>query len=383
MVRLERLIQWEQAELSFSQIHDLPLEELFSGVRFRQYGEDNLDAMSEFRQLLQKLSRLGRKLGDHGLIAQPDAEDCLVASSSQKNIGVIWKTSSLYRDEIYDYSYESALSVRYARKALAKFDDLVRLIAGPNSSSQTDGGVQSFVEELLLLDDEELLLLDSDLVVIYRSLPALVHPILIYLEWWLRLVPNHPYPLADWAAESPYAEILRKAPVAPDIGNYRLFIDSIRSQESPRHELSRLFSICFACPSMLKKQELIRHLAKTTKQQARNDSVTKLRPQELPQKQYVKAVKPAGSPAVLEKNFESKQLKREAIEALRQIQANNYSHYVQLKKAYIDSLTDEKRKLIKEVESRLKPAIFDEHLRNSLVKFLMEHPSLWKKSENS
>lgn len=383
LVRLEKLIQWEQVELSFSQLHDLPLGQLFEGVRLRDYGEENPEALSQFRQVLRKLTRLGRKLGDHGLLSEPDSEDCLLANRQNNDPIVMWKTSRLYLDQVSDDHYESLLSVRYARKALARMDELLRMIMGPSVQTQVEENVLRFVKDVIALDDEELLLADSDLVVVYSSSPALVHPFLIYLEWWMRLLPNHPFPLPDWALDSPFAFILTKSSNEPSLENYREFIDSIRSQESPQHALARLFSVCFACPDMLKKQELIRHLAKTTKQQSREETMPKAaKLQESSLKVGRSSRGTSSSLLTTEKTQESKQLKWEAAEALKNLQSHDHQRYLQLKKAYIDSLTDEKRKLILEVESRLKPSIFDEHLRSSLVKFLIERPDLWKKSEN-
>ena len=66
-----------------------------------------------------------------------------------------------------------------------------------------------------------------------------------------------------------------------------------------------------------------------------------------------------------------------AAEELQKIRTGSSGQYLQLKQRYLESLDLQGRQLICDIEQRLAPELFEEHLRHGLVRYMIEHPSAW------
>jgi hypothetical protein len=81
------------------------------------------------------------------------------------------------------------------------------------------------------------------------------------------------------------------------------------------------------------------------------------------------ALKPdAGQSALL-------RIAREELEKMMKADVRSFSA---LKESYLKSLEEPQRQLMCDVERRMKPQLFDQQLKQRLVRFMVEHPAAWK-----
>jgi len=66
-----------------------------------------------------------------------------------------------------------------------------------------------------------------------------------------------------------------------------------------------------------------------------------------------------------------------AAEELQKIRNGNFSQYFQLKQRYLESLDLQGREVIRDIEQRLAPVLFEEHLRHAIIRYMVDHPSAW------
>jgi hypothetical protein len=374
LLRIEKLMQWSQNQVHLDQTYEVALAELFDGLKLRHIQSSELEpSMSAFMLKLRKATRLGQKLAEHGVLHIAGETAYYPVDMRDASIQLIWQASELYISELEDDYYEQKVCEYYAAKSLVHAEDLARMIAGPNLFNEIKPNLTRFVDWFKgqLLSDGSFESDVSELFCVYKDYPALVHPYLLFLEWSVRLMTEHPFPLPDWAVASPYAQVILSSNNLFDVESYKAFTSQILKHPAPKRELRRLFSCCMACPTMLKNQELIRHLAKTT---TRGIQVEK--------PDVLLEAKPAKTRANVDVEVASKNLarsaKHQALDTLNHMRLNQGDKYEQLKTSYIKMLEPEKRKLVLEVKSRLQPKVFDDHLKNSLVKFMLEHPALWQ-----
>ena len=377
LLRIEKLMQWSQSQVHLDQSYEVSLAALFDGLKLRQSQTSELEpVVSDFMLKLRKIMRLGQKLAEHGVLRITDDHKYYPVDMRNAQIQLMWQATELYVSELDDDYYERKVCEYLAAKSLVHTEDLARMIAGPSLFDLVKGELTKFVDwfKSQLLSDGDFDASGFSLYCVYEDYPALVHPYQIYLEWSIRLMTDHPLPLPDWAIASPYAHAITQSNNLFDIGSYQSFIEIISQHPAPKRELRRLFSCCMACPAMLKNQELIRHLAKTTTRGIQVEKPEVLETKQIKAKQQVDVESTSRSVA--------RSSKHQVLEALNHMRLNHSDKYEQLKTSYIKMLEPEKRKLVLEVKSRLQPKVFDDHLKNSLVKFMLEHPSLWQESSD-
>jgi hypothetical protein len=84
---------------------------------------------------------------------------------------------------------------------------------------------------------------------------------------------------------------------------------------------------------------------------------------------------PASSP--------SSRIMKIAADELQKIKKNHPERYAELKKAYLDSLDEGGRKLIYDVQKQMQSHLFEEHLRQRILRFMVENPGAWRSAESS
>ncbi|MEY4630727.1 MAG: hypothetical protein RIQ81_847 [Pseudomonadota bacterium] len=67
-----------------------------------------------------------------------------------------------------------------------------------------------------------------------------------------------------------------------------------------------------------------------------------------------------------------------AADELKKMRAGGSGQYHRLKQKYFESLDPAGRSMIRDMQQRLAPEVFDTHLGHVLVRFMIEHPSSWQ-----
>jgi hypothetical protein len=78
----------------------------------------------------------------------------------------------------------------------------------------------------------------------------------------------------------------------------------------------------------------------------------------------------------------SSRMMKIAADELQKIKKNHPEQYAELKKAYLDSLDEGGRKLIFDVQKRMQSHLFEEHLRQRILRFMVENPGAWRSAES-
>ena len=80
---------------------------------------------------------------------------------------------------------------------------------------------------------------------------------------------------------------------------------------------------------------------------------------------------------LLPKVDQQRDKRKMALLELQRLRDQEPSRYLELKRQYKGTLDDSSVKIIEEVERRLKPKVFEDHIKNSLIKFMLENPQSW------
>ncbi len=74
-------------------------------------------------------------------------------------------------------------------------------------------------------------------------------------------------------------------------------------------------------------------------------------------------------------------LMRTAALELGQLERANQTQYQELRRSYLSSLDEIGQKLIRDVQQRMQPHVFEEHLRKRIIRFMVENPGVWSISQ--
>jgi hypothetical protein len=76
-------------------------------------------------------------------------------------------------------------------------------------------------------------------------------------------------------------------------------------------------------------------------------------------------------------------LMRTAALELGQLERKNQTQYQELRRSYLASLDEIGQKLIRDVQQRMQPHVFEDHLRKRIIRFMVENPGVWSVSQGS
>jgi hypothetical protein len=74
-------------------------------------------------------------------------------------------------------------------------------------------------------------------------------------------------------------------------------------------------------------------------------------------------------------------MRRIAADELAKMRSSHPDRYKDLKRVYLESLDEVGRRLMVDVQRRMQPTMFEEHLRQRLVRFMVDNPGAWRSSD--
>jgi hypothetical protein len=187
----------------------------------------------------------------------------------------------------------------------------------------------------------------------------------LYVEWMCRLQPGCKWPLPYEFKSYGFLQSF----VAKDIHQFK-FLESYENFVKFMNDDSNIVSFLSHLP-------FATLTAKSTQTSATfenfiHDCKTYMQPVERARPAYARGDKPENG---------SITLRQAAMKRLEKMRASARDSYAGLVKAYLESLDESSRRIILDVQKHMKPDMFDQHLNNRMLHFMVENPTLWQHNE--
>lgn len=350
-LRLLKAMQWSQNLAKLDGSFFCGLGDLFEGMEEQFTGLKS----PPHEHYLRLLRRLGQKLLEHGILDDWMHGD-FVAIPANVSSGILWRgvSSQIFDDGISNFRNHAA-DILWHRQYLKSHEQVFKLLS---LESYDEALVSKLRSNLQIATEEDPVLVSSPVCLAGSRVVSLGA---LYSEWLLRQLPNHPLPLPEEIRSSdivkqcylPNADLDGLAKFAKILDDRTDIVDSLTSVPG----VTLVSQVSTLDPFIRNKLE-----------QGRIASSAIGSPNSLkPRSQAKRPDQPASSI----------QLKKVAASELARIRSEDLSKYSALKSDYIKSLDEKSRRIIGEVQKRLQPSVFEDHIRHSLIKFMVDHPDMW------
>ncbi len=283
-----------------------------------------------------------RRLYDHGFLSQLEVEDSTYLPFSQKGLQVYWQRPISTFEEKGSRHFCGRVAYLETQRFLHVSSLLAQLGKGVPAAHLKS--IKDHVLSALRTKATKSLLSHFILLEAGVILPS----VLLFLEWVLRMHPDHAVPLPsvmrEWM-QGCNLDALSEQPIA--------CLESFqeRVEDAPATWLSWMQEIPTFTIARLSAELTI---------QARVE------------------VQPAESivaPAVAAAEKLDRIQTRTELETMR---SRSQTSYLQLYKTYLTSLDPKSRQLIATIKEQLKPKAFEEQITQRLVTYMVEHPQTWR-----
>ncbi|MFW7377920.1 MAG: hypothetical protein ACOH5I_03810 [Oligoflexus sp.] len=373
-LRLEKAMQWEQKLLRLDGAVGEQLADIFRDMSFSKKKSAIVNP-SRFAQSLRILRRLGRRLVDHGILLESGEFEYSSLSDSQQGPILSWLLAPHYLADLAANDYEMNVVADFDRRR--DWKSLLAIFAGPKEIGRWQG-IENLWLEWLAMPRDEFNTQSMDCVVessfLYSSRP-------LFLELLIRYASTHPLTLHDEIKDGPYHAIFESG-AAPE-EKYRSFCEELLRSEDQQRELKRLFSLSLGNQRNQNQPQVLEHLVSSSSLLHSRDHFGHQLPKPNSIRKEVRQQIVEKPPETSPQQDEARsipRLKQEAAEELAKMRKFDRKKYQKLKESYLETLDPEKKKIIFEVKQRLQPEVFDDHLKQSLVKFMLENPRHWRPS---
>ncbi|MBM4251294.1 MAG: hypothetical protein FJ146_04945 [Deltaproteobacteria bacterium] len=389
-LRLERGMQWEFRWLQLEGIFGIPLGELFASMSIPE--QRGVELASELAKRLRVINKLGRKLVDQGFMASTVQDQYLAfgGPSEHRPTGpmMVWQASRerLASDATHAYRRAAAHAI-----VQGWFGDSEPLLLQLCFDDATVGSVAPIASGMW----RELAKIPAD----RQPMPLDVQPGQILLpqalfyEYCLRSHPACLWPLPSGVAGGPLGELIRD-PRAPDLvvrfEKFWAYVESDLELQQALNDEPMMTLSSAATRGVIEVATALRQRLTT-----RPDTTTMMvspseaKPRLIAQVPAASSREPTAQvndkplrPAAVSGALAARMMKT-ASEELAKMRASDLTRYEQLKKAFFASLDDTSRKLLLDVQKRIQPNLFDEQLRQRLVRFMVENPGSWRSADVS
>jgi uncharacterized protein YeaO (DUF488 family) len=328
-VRLENAIQWsEDACVHFDGIFGLDWNVLLRGI------EPYRRSQSKKEYTTKLLSRFGQKLIDHGFL-RSRVDHSYLGLAEHRQLDVLCQLSELRMQAKEQKLYEERVLRHFEKQLSHERQEYIQLLLG---SIQSLDHVSALVESWTKLHPQKWL----------RSGGMYYSSVAIFMEWRVRMMNSHEDPLPEELRDSLMVKLCQKTI------NQEVF------QQFEQELYQRKDDVLF----MLKKYPR-KWLHQQPKRSNENLSEQPLQPNAIHKRP----------------THNTLHLKKLAADELQQLRIRSPHSYDELKQKYMASLSDAKRNLLLDLRQRMQPEVFEINLKNSLIGFMIENPSIWKSTK--
>jgi hypothetical protein len=363
-LQLQKASLWEKSNFRWDAVFGRSFDAIFTGIDI-PIRKDQVQDTSPFRRRMRVLSRVGRKLMDQGVLKNPQEIDYLAIDQEGDPLTVVWQLHDTEGRERELRAYEMRCARYFREQTLEASLKKLTPVLLPGA---VETGVQLWrdIEEAERQVPIGYLRVEGNLLL---ALPAL------FLEWSLRREATDILSLPGWIKDSAAVQILRSD--RPMLERLQSFAQIIIDQPEYQRDIEEVPRGSFAAPVSLKQREVLEYLAlHTNKQSSTRDGSPQLADAQ-PSRTPARA-NPVLSQQPARKAPTDADMRRQASEELQRMREKDPKRYQGLKQTYLENLELEKKQIILEMKERMQPQAFDDHLKYSLVKYMVDNPRLWQ-----
>lgn len=333
----------------------LGLEDVF-GERLTKFAcsvptRSRKNPKSQFKQSIETLVRLASKLRDHGFV-QPALEGDYLAMPHQMRTGepiVVWRTYDRLSDQEPNAFVQTTAST-FLKRSVRNHEIFSTL----SRFCEPDQTLRSAVSAAdISMFDSEWLLIDGNAVVPCFSL---------FIEWSLRHN-SEVWPIPGDACPYECRALLAGASAFPE--RLERFAKILRDQPYFNQHLGSIPFATLASNATRHHPDLSNRL---------HPVVTQVLDLKTTISESNKSLPSSGIPPSASYRIS---LKKRAIEELERMRLQSIDEYDALKTSYLASLDDESRRIILTVRQSMQVDLFERHLQQRLVRYMVENPYNW------
>lgn len=372
VLRLEKSMQWDNLWLRLDGVFGQSFSELFSGLEIPK-PRGRSSQWSQYQIMQRVLERLGRKLLEHGLLSFELDDEFLALGDESQDLSLIWQAGPEYLSQLNSTVYQRAVANYFRQHVFSKnLDGVVKVLAGGLYGAELRDKLFSLWEDISGWAGE-----DDCLGVMNKNMPLLCSS--LFFEFYIRQLSGHSYPIPE-TQHFDLLELANPLDARPLDERFSMFKMEAKESAGLLKDVESIAGLSLASSRTQSDSDSYAYFAEVQK-------LVKLqkKPVAIDYSQAKVEVKKEAKPEVTKasSSFANRiqkptiGMKKVAAEKLAKLRSSQPQRYQELKSAYIETLDAEKRKIIVEVMERLQPHTFDDHLKNSLIKFMLENPSAW------
>ena len=378
-LRLERAAQWEARWLQLEGVFGLPLAALFHGT----VEPGQALAGGDLAQQLKCLARLGRKLVAHGALTAAVADHYLaLGPDSSGGLTLVWQVAPERLTMLDQSAYEQAAAAALRRCHDATITPTLLALYLP-----TEASAVSKQEALVLaakLSDKGF---DASGPTILRRGQLLTLPGL-FLEFALRSQVGTRWPLPESIRSHPLASLAKCPSEANLIEQFERFNAAFSADPELSNALNELPFMTLASMQTRRDRafteqakELVR--LPSSYQIAQEAPTEGVRPRLIAPEESLATVAPTPRRTPVQSSVFASRMLKTAADELAKMRACDQTRYDDIKQAYLQTLDEASHRLLLDVKKRIQPAMFEEQLRQRLVRYMVDHPGAWRSAEAS
>jgi hypothetical protein len=425
-MRMERGMQWDFRWLQLEGVFGVPMGSLFAGLD----GDDGLDGskgVAEARarssrgeglesaeagrrghleKRLRLAARLGRKLCSHGFLSMAvDGQFLAVDGEDDGELHLVWQVARERLASTAAASYRAAVA-RYMLddRVAAHSDAILRVLLPEGAGADTLQAARELWAAVSAVP------VTAEQLVSTSVLPGqTLLPQVLFVEFCLRRAAEGVLGLPDAVLAGPVAELTEAGAAAPG-ERFERFLRYLDDAPEVAQTLPNVARATLASTVSKQDADVARHVRAVFRSptpyvpqsSAAAPSAATSQPAaaaESPKPRLVSATLQAGEAppasaadsqpvdgdAVGRKGALSgalaSRMRRIAADELQKMRESAPERYRELKTTYLTTLDDVGRRLILDVQKRMQPTMFEEHLRQRLVRFMVDNPGAWRSSE--
>jgi hypothetical protein len=376
-LRMEMAMQWFRNLLQIDGIWGCPFAELFGD--FRLPAPRGVKNASETEKMLRLLEKLGKKLQQHGVMTLIDDEQYLAFDmAGEQQPTLVWQVSRERHLDSSRTAYLKQVAGWMENDRVRDFIPKIARICQPrtvNAEKLQDAEVLWSAITRADIDRQYYAGLENA-----ASQPML--PSLLFFELCLRTRRKDELGIPEAYYTGSLRDIVSGVTPANAPAAFEKFCQYLSDSYDFTNAVKSVPFVSLAARVTRETADFISMLKDLAKP-APNESVILSVPEEQSAQQFAgnQIRQASGEGEIRKKSTISEavasRMLRTASEELTKMRDIYPDRYQQLKKSYLSSLDDSGRKLFLDFQRRMQPSIFEDHIKQKLIRYMVEHPGSW------
>lgn len=377
LLRLEKKMQWNPLWLHMNGSFEISLLALFDQLSLPEMKQP----ISDFVVKLKILQRLGAKLEDHGYLGE-DPLQYKAYTRNRTGIQLTWRSTEEKQRDLNSLDFEQRVAGYFAGKGLQdRNGHWVDFISAGLPLSQRQKELSKLFDKLAEVDLEAVM---NEYVPVLLGGNSLLPVIQLFVEWYVRQIPGHRFPLPEDLLMSKAAKLASPASQSSIVKRFEDFAKEMSDNYFYRDQISQVSfaSLVSRVTSQSPKfQKWVDEYSSTKGVMLKNTvAEVAVKPQLAYSESISEKIIKTTSTEVntVQKNGKHLvELRKIAVKELQIMKKRSKEKYLNLQAAYFRSISEEERKILLEIKNRTTPVDFEKQLSSQLVKFMVENPSSW------